>query len=259
MRIWQKLQWYDSVHYKMFKFKFCATNCIGNDFSTLISSTHSCFWRKLFNYAWEVRGLIKINGRINSQFISSCVKRTYCNDRIRCRCPVSLSFRFRLSVNGWMAIWPYKVIWIRSTICHSYSKIKYFLFWNVWPNFNKKGIKISEEPNGNSAIHKTFSHSHSNSNIQISSIQTHTRFDRGGSRILHNGGGGGTSLPEEANYVSRSRIFPDGEALTYNLAKFCRKPHENKDNLTGTCPKFYYVDPPLTYDLPKFSTKLYEI
>ena len=34
----------------------------------------------------------------------------------------------------------------------------------IWPFSIKKGAKVSEQPNGNSAIHKSFGHSHSNAN-----------------------------------------------------------------------------------------------
>ena len=73
-----------------------------------------------------------------------------------------------LSVNGQMAIQPYTSHSNYHSAIHM-QKHKYFLFWNVQPNshlavFSEKGMKISEEPNGNLAVHKSFGHSHSNSN-----------------------------------------------------------------------------------------------
>ena len=63
-------------------------------------------------------------------------------------------------------------LYISHLIYHSAihtQKYKYFLFGNVRPNchsaiFNKKGMNISEQPNGNSAVHKSLRCSHSNSN-----------------------------------------------------------------------------------------------
>ena len=81
---------------------------------------------------------------------------------------VSLSFRLSLSVNGRMAIWLY----ISHSNYHSAIQTqKYNIFYFEMSGLiaiqlfsMKKGVKISEQPNGNSAVHKPFSRSHSNTN-----------------------------------------------------------------------------------------------
>ena len=75
-----------------------------------------------------------------------------------------------VSVCVWVWVWTTErqlgctqVIQYHSTV--DTEKYKYFLFWNVWPNchlaiFNKKGMNISEQLNGNLALR----HSNSNAN-----------------------------------------------------------------------------------------------
>ena len=79
-----------------------------------------------------------------------------------------------------MAIWPYTSLLNYHSVIDT-QKYKYFLFWNVQPNchlavFNKKDAKISEQPNGNSAIHKSFGHSQSHMQIESEAFKTHVKW-----------------------------------------------------------------------------------